>query len=273
MDLFTVAQSNGSGLAARMAAVAASLPPSDRPSLERFADRVRDDGRMSINMRQGVLLTFLLSAKHQNIYEWAEGRATRSTTKTAQEIIRERLGTFYELRIAFDSFFVRGAELRYGALNIGGVGASRYGSYCSVVKDIGAPKFQVAYLRADSLKTYMLPGPRVDGPAVEQDAAPHRERHCLAGIKHAAEVVKRLDAAWPEVLCNNDDYVEAIFVGDLAPDDIECVRMTKADHEDLYDLAFEDFRTKLRPADHLEIDTFIMTLDELAKRGIRLEVV
>jgi len=49
--------------------------------------------------------------------------------------------------------------------------------------------------------------------------------------------------------------------------------MTKADHEDLYDLAFEDFRTKLRPADHLEIDTFIMTLDELAKRGIRLEVV
>ncbi len=211
-------------------------------------------------------------AKHQNIYEWAEGRAARST-KTAQEIIRERLGTYYERRMAFDGFFARGTELRYGALNVGGAGASRYGSYCSVVKDIGAPRFQLAYLRADSLSTYMLHGPTVDSAAVERDAAPHEARHHLAAVKHVADVVSRPDAAWPAILCNNDDYVEAIFVGELAADDIECVRMTKADHEALYDLAFEDFRTKLGKADHLEIDTFVVILDELTKRGIRLEVV
>jgi hypothetical protein len=264
MDLFVVAQNNGPDLAVRLGAVTGALPDRDRLPLERFAERVRDGGRISINMRQSVLLSFLVSSKHQNMYEWVAARATRST-KSPQEILREQLGGFYERRTTFDQFFVDGDKLRYGALNIGGAGASRYGTYCSVVKDLATQTFQVAYLRGDSLKTYMLPGPSVDGPAIERD--------CVAALKHASDVVGAPDAAWPAILCNNDEYVEAIFTGDLTADHIECVRMTKADHEALYDFAFEDFHTKLSKADKLEVDNFVMILDELSKRGIRLELV
>jgi len=272
MDLFAIARNNGPRLVADLNAATGALSTADRPALERFAKRVEDEGRISINMRQGVLLSFLVSGRHQNIYEWAAARSARST-KAAPDIMREQLGPYYERRTVFDGFFARGDELRYGALNIGGAGATRYGSYCSVVKDATARALEVAYLRADSLRTYMVPGPAVDGAAVEADAASHPARHCLAARKHAGAVVRTADAAWPALLCNDDDYVEAIFHGDLAADAIECVRMTGADHEALYEFAFEEFSIRLSKAERLEIDTFVMIIDALDHRGIRLEVV
>lgn len=272
MDLFDAAQKNAPTLDARLSALNNSLSAADRSTLQRFTERIRHDGRISINMRLGVLLSFLVSSKHQNIYEWAAARAACSTM-SAEQIIREQLGAYYERRTVFDGFFVDGGKMRYGALNIGGAGASRYGSWCSVIKDVATRTFPVAYLRGDSLKTYMLPGPSVDGPAVERDTAPHTQRHCLAAIKHAAETLTTANAKWPEMLCNNDEIIEAIFLGDLTADHVESVRITKAEHDVLYEFAFEDFRAKLGRGDKLEIDTFILVRDELAKRGIPLEVV
>lgn len=273
MDLFIVAKANGQDLHARMQAVSSSLSLSERTSLKRFADRVRKDGHISINMRQSVLLSFLVSSAHQNIYEWAAARAVRST-KTQEEIMRQQLGTYYEKRTAFDGFFTDGDKLRYGALNVGGAGASHYGDFCTVVKSASAEhKFRVAYLRGDSLKTYMLPASRVDGTAVERDAAPHSHRHCIATIKHARDVVGTAETDWPTILCNSEDFIEAIFAGEFVANDIECVRMIRADHEALYEFAFEDFQTKLNKSEKIEIDNFILILDELVRCGIRLEVV
>ncbi len=273
MDLFAVAKLNGPDLEARLSVVRGALSAGEQASLDSFGRCVRDDGRIALNMRPSVLLSFLISAQHQNIYEWAAARAARST-KTSQQIIREQLGAFYERRVTFDGFFVQGTRFRYGALNIGGAGASYYGSYCSIIKpDAPDQKLDVAYLRADSLKTYMLPGPSVDAPAIQRDAAPHAARHCLASIKHVHEVTATAESAWPRLLCNDHDFVEAIFRGDLTTDDLECVRMAKADYEMLYEFAFEEFRVKLGKADRMEIDNFVLILEQLDRRGIRLEVV
>lgn len=129
VDLFATARTNDRDLLARMATITGALSNNDRDAANRFAARVGHEGRISINMRPSVLLSFLVSSRHQNIYEWAAARAFRSS-KTAPEIMREQLGPYYERRMAFDGFFLGGDKLRYGALNIGGLGASHYGSYC-----------------------------------------------------------------------------------------------------------------------------------------------
>lgn len=66
MDIFAVARNNAPRLDAQLMAMTTRLPAADRSALEGFAKRVEDEGLISINMRQSVLLSFLVSGQHQS---------------------------------------------------------------------------------------------------------------------------------------------------------------------------------------------------------------
>lgn len=278
MDLFTTAAENGARLDERAAALCASLDPSARACFASLSGRVERDGRIGINMRQSVLLSFLRSSTYQNIYEWVRGRARRSPL-SEDAILRERLGAFYERRVAFDRAFEGGDRFRYGALNIGGAGATAYGSYCAVVAD-EAPRarLRAAYLPSDSLATYIVPladgaGVAVNTGALQADVAPHSHRQKLAALKLHGAARACDEGRWPKLLCSATDYVEALFVGDLAPGDLECVRIARSDYDLYFTYAFEDFRARLGEADRVLVEGFASVLDELEARGVALEVV
>jgi hypothetical protein len=74
-------------------------------------------------------------------------------------------------------------------------------------------------------------------------------------------------------LCSGDDFVEAIFVGETTPADLEAVRMLKSDYDLFFHYAFEEFRERLSEVDRFRIDDFVMMLNHLEKWGIPLEVV
>jgi hypothetical protein len=271
MDLFAVATGNAASLDLRIEALNSTAAAARRATLDRFARRVADEGRISLNMRLSTLLAFLITAgRHENMYEWVAARARRSTL-TEDEILHARLGAFYERRRAFDDHFTNGKSFRYGALNMGGSGATNYGDCCAVV---GAPPvaWELAFLRSDSLLTYLKPGLSVDEDLLAADAAPHSHRHQLALLKHEADVESLPDARWPDMLCCNDDYVEAIFVGELLPSALACVRMPRISYDLYFDLAFEDFRTRLDDANRTVVENFVMVLDALKARLIPLEV-
>ena len=106
-------------------------------------------------------------------------------------------------------------------MNIGGIGAASYGQYCTVLADrlfTGCP--DVAYLRSDSLNTYLRPGPLVDEVAPGCDAAPHTHRHMLAAVKHGTQPCEMNENQWPALLCGRSDYIEAVFIGDATPSDL-----------------------------------------------------
>lgn len=273
MDLFAVAADNAGSLERQFDSLKSNLTPTKANSLTRFAERVKQDGRISINMRQMVLISFLTFGKHQNIYEWAQSRAEKST-KSVEEILREKLEEFYERRVAFDRHFEQRERFRYGALNIGGMGTTDFGEFCSVLADhVSSGRREVAYLRSDSLKTYLLPGPTVDEAAIRRDVAPHTHRQHLAAVKHASEIPVLSEDQWLSLLCSNVDFVEAIFAGDITLGDLEAVRMAKSDHNLFFHYAFEEFREKLGDADRFRVDGFVMILQHLEQRGIPLEVV
>jgi len=273
VNLFNIAKTNGPRLKAEAEHVRAPLGPVERDCLDRFTARVGSDGRIAINMRVDVLLELVTASKYQNMYEWARERAQWSP-KSADEIIQERLGSYHQPRIAFESKFEDGERFRYGALNIGGAGATHYGDFCVIVDDaLPTSGMPVVYLRGDSLKSYVGPTASVDLAALERDAAPHSHRQYLAVLKHGTDMCRVPDDGWARLVCSADDYIEAIFVGDLTPATIERVRIAKSDYDLYFEFAFMDFRAKLNAGERILMNTFARLISELNTRGIMLEVV
>src|SRR5690242_7757276 len=147
MDLFAVAAGNANRLEERVRALAQGMVAADRDRLERFMACVERDGRISINMRQSVLLAFLTNSTYRNTYQLAHARSAR-TGRDIDEVLEKQLGDFYERRRAFDQLFKDGERFHYGALNMGGPGATHYGDSCAVIKTDTTERLEVAYLRA-----------------------------------------------------------------------------------------------------------------------------
>lgn len=272
MNLFTVAAANAASLEQRFHNIKSTLPSKELDELNRFIEWVERERHVAINMRQTVLLSFLTLGNYQNIYEWARSHSSISLLPI-DHILREALKAFYERRLVFDAYFEHGKEFRYGVLITSGSGATDYGNYCSVLKEQVFTHIELAYLRADSLATYMLTGPTVDATAVQEDAALHSHSHFLAGIKHFGTVPHVPESSWPSLLCSSEDFIEAIFTGRIGVDDLEEIRMLKSDYDLFFHYAFEDFREKLDEADRCLVEGFAFILKLLKQHGIRLELI
>jgi hypothetical protein len=270
-DLFDAAQSNAGLLHEQFKALCDSRS-SDKPRLQAFAEHVENEGRIAINMRMSVLGSFLSVGRHVNVYEWAAFHVTYSS-RSREEFLREKLDKFYEQRIAFD-VCLGGERLRYGALNSGGIGASNYGEFCVVFQDSFVAKAgDLAYLRADSLKTYLLPGVVVDENGLSRDVAPHSHRQYLAALKHASEACALPADRWPALLCSSHEYMEVLFVESPSPADVEVIRLSHLDHEGYFYFAFEEARGKLSEVERHLVDDFKLILQLLRKHALTLEVV
>lgn len=273
MNLFAIAAGNAEALEKALDELLASSTAEEASRLSRFAERIQRAGRIAVNMEQSVLSSFLTFAVHQNIYEWADETSVVSGAPR-DEILKQKLKGYYRRRTTFDQSFEDGERFRYGALNIGGAGAPKYGEFCVVLQNrVSAERSEVAYLRADSLKTYMRRGPVLDEEALRRDAAPHERRQCLAVVKHAEEVKTHPEDRWPSVLCSESEFVEAIFTGPLVANDVEVIRMPKQVHDFRYHYAFEEFRRKLGKADRVLCKNFRNVRKLIHQQGISLEVV
>jgi hypothetical protein len=272
LDLFQIANDNSPSLENRFSVLTSSASPEGRISMERFAELVRREGRVTINMRPMALISFLSLGSHQNTYEWAQSRAEESG-RPAEEIVRERLGGFYERRTTFDRSFLNGEELRYGALNAGGVGTTVYGDYCTVLRgELFEGAQIVAYLKSDSLKTYMKPDGTINEDLLHEESASHSHRDLFAVLKHALELPSGHEERWPTLLCSDFDFIEAIFSAKLLPSGIEAVRLKMSQYKELFEFGFENFRVKLTDERRTLVEAFVLIKKILRKKGIPLEV-
>ena len=245
----------------------------DKACIQEFATAVERNGRIGINMRPTVVLNFLISGTHLNVHEWADEIALRSR-KDKQTILREKLGPFYENRIAFDLYFEGGEQFRYGALNIGGVGTEYYGEYCVILQHASiCATHEIGYLMGDSLSSYVIAGPRVNESKLRQECAPDSHKHCLATIKHSSKIESLAPDAWSSMLCSTVNYIEAIVRGELRPDGVEAVRISKADYDLYWEYAFNEFTGRLTEVDRYRVDTFASIVEHLNSWRIRLQEV
>ncbi len=230
--------------------------------------------RLSVNLRQIVLLRFLaLEGEYRNIYEWADDLARRSG-QPRDELLRQKLRTHYDRRIAFDGFLDDGELFRYGALNLGGLGASHFGPYCLVFRETFAVGLtELSYLLADSLATYLLPDGDVDEDSLRRDACPHSHRQLLAALKYGIEATRLAEGLWPGLVCSENGFIEAIFLGNPAPGDLQTVRMEQLDYDLYSSLLVDAALDRLGGSDRYLVEEFDTVLRLLEKHSIALEMV
>ena len=273
MDLFDLAVKNAPSLKERFEELIKLGRPDQPKALKEFALTIASSGRICVNMKQMTLIEFLTFGKYMNIYEWAANRAHLSGRQVT-EVIQAKLGRYYEKRLAFDGFFDNSSGFHCGALSVGGLGATWYGDHCAVFNDsVSAGRRDVAYLRSDSVDTYLTEDLDLDKAAIAHDVAPHTHRQFLAAIKHSEQVLAHPTQKWPQLLCNDTEFVEVIFAGDAEASDLEKIRMARSDYEAYFDYGFEDLRGALSDADRYRVSGFVMMLRLLEDRKIPLELV
>lgn len=273
LDLFAIARSNANAVQEAFYSAIAGCSPDQATLLREFASWVKEESLVSINVRLFIVVELLSGGRYQNTHEWAQEQC-RLSGRAADDILRERLDKFYEKRMAFDHAFRDGERFRYGALNAGGTGLpDEYAPYCAVLsRTFCASLKDVAYLPGDSLKICFNAGGSLDRRAVERYPAPHSYRHMLAANERAKEVPTTERREWHKLVTSPNRFFEVIFLGEITLPSIDSVRMSRAEHDRMWDMAFASFGRKLTDEERAHVHDFVQLRRAVADKRVRLEV-
>ena len=266
-NIFDLARTNGPKLKQLGESLIGSMPAPDALRCRKFVAVVERVSRIGINLRPSVLQEVVNGQPYQNTHSWAL-ELSRLSGRSETEILVERLGTFYEARVRFEGLFAASDSFIYGTLNVGGVGASKYGQFCAILRTDAVEEMQLAYLRRDSL---LYADPSVVRFA--SDLASPDARVWLILLKHTDALLRSAESAWHALVCNSSDYVEAIFIADIRAESLEEVRVETAVFSELSELAFADFTRKLTEGERSMAQDFISILRAARKGLFRLKEV
>jgi hypothetical protein len=175
----------------------------------RLVSRIRNEARFSVNCKPASLVRILEGEDWLNAFEFAEREATRRGV-TPDEALREKLGEFYERRLAFEDRAGAGRHFYYGALNAGGMGAPGYGRLCVVFGPCGGRDDEVVWLSHDSLKGAWFAEGRadLDWNILSRAVADNESVQVLAAVKCFDLRLAVEDSLAP--LCGDNDFVEGL---------------------------------------------------------------
>jgi len=268
MDLFAIAVNNDASLAKRYEAAMGGSP--NQKHLAQFSNVILTKGRISINARLWVLSTFLSGGEFHNMLKYCQELATLSA-KPLDEILRHKLGAYYEKRIKFDKHFTGASEWHYGALNIGGMGASNYGPFCIVFgPELNTSKQTILYLKEDSLNAYSDDDGTVRIVELSEDISTDAAKHYLATLKLTRAIETSEPAEWAELLCSNNDYIEVVISTQITTSHIEELRVSEEEWHSLFDLAFEDMKRKLTNGERALAHDFVQVLANVRKHNVAI---
>ncbi|MFN0167228.1 MAG: hypothetical protein ACKV22_12435 [Bryobacteraceae bacterium] len=218
-------------------------------------------------MKARALAEFFRLGVLKTIYQICSEESARTGT-APEQVLQKKLGSWYDRRITFDTYFEGGQEFRYATLWLSGPGCQKYGAFCIVLQNLVLGR---AYVRKDSLAAYFSTAGNCDFKTLSDDLATEPHRHHLAAVKHATDLPDD-DRAWDRHLCNKSEYIEAILAGDPGADSVGAVMTTPAALERYHDLAFRGLTADLSVEERAELTDVSMIEERLRTRKIRLEV-
>lgn len=284
IDLFELADANKERLESEYQIIKEKSDGNKSDLLESFGSRVKNEWTLSINMPDRALSEVLDSGKYMNVYELKDNQAEQlmkvgklddSNAKSAkEEAVRKHLKNFYEGRKIFDSSISKGEKARYASLNIGGLGTTRYGRYCIIIKREKAEKYKrLAFIKEDSAVNYVDNGCLLLDK-LTRDVANKECVDILAALKHENALENVPSDNWDRLVCNDSDNIEAVTLDDILRAHIKCVRIDKTSYNQIY----KDSLVKIFNSELTEVEQYRLTLvkkifKELEKRGIELEII
>ena len=274
MDLFELAVENSETLYTEYQELAHQSGTGNLSAvLKGFVERVKSAARLSFNMRQSTINGMMSSGKHKNMHELAAEERAKDPTKDREQILRERLKSYYEARMVFDHTFDDGEQFRYSALNIGGLGATHFGEYCVVLKqEFLETCSYLAFIRGDSLKGYVT-GSTVDVDLLRKDVADRPHVHFLAALKHQGELQIQPSERWAVMMCGAGTYIEAVTKQAILVSVVNSVRISRRNHRQRFAELYNAYTGELTEAAQRRVDKFRELLQYLKRYGIELEII
>jgi len=199
------------------------------PDAAKVADDIRRRQASSVNMKPSALRAFLRGEPCRNVFEWAEQEASHSG-RDVDDLLRQELKGYYDRRLDFETRAGGGEHFHYCALNMGGMGAPRYGRYCVVdrrtVEDTAPDPVWVA---EDSLtgSRFRDASGALLWDRLAEWVAPCRLAPELVALKLAGEPVE--ESPLQDRVCSDADYVEGLSVKPLAAADVSEIRSEEDD--------------------------------------------
>jgi len=279
MNIFDMANQSSDGLKERYNSLRTRYEHQNNLELlDEFTKLVENKWTISINMRQRVINSFLISGRYKNVHELkkegVEELEKYNIQVSIEEGLKRHLKSFYKSRVTFDLAFENGEKFKYGALNIGGLGPTKYGEYCVVLERKQVEKYlSLIFIKEDSSK-YVDVNDTVNIKRLNQDIANRKCVHFLAALKHEKGIKSTFADKWSSMVCCSDDYIEAITADDILNTHIDMVRTSKENFNSYYlDLLYKDFVSELSDFEKYRLAAFKNMQELLNKQGIRLEVI
>jgi hypothetical protein len=222
--------------------------------------------RVSVNMKPATLARFLDGEPRRNIFEVAAEESAR-TEQTLEEVLRGRLKEWYARRVEFEARAGAGRHFHYGALNVGGMGAPRYGRLCVIDKrPIGTDAPDPVWIAQDSLRGpwFEKAGQPLDWDALRSAVAPCELVSDLVVVK--LETLGPSSAALDARICNDEDYLEALSLSPLEVQHVEEIRSESED--DLQERARRALLRDARLDEQLDLALQDRIRTKAAARGI-----
>jgi len=277
MSIFDMADQNSDSLKERYNSLRKKYEHQNNLDiLDEFTRLIENKWTVSINMRQRMINSFLISGRYKNVHELKKEGAEELEKYNIQVSVEEgkerHLKSFYKSRMVFDLTFENGKEFKYSALNIGWLGAEKYGEYCIVLKREQVEKYSsLAFIKKDSLK--YVDDDFVNIERLGQDIANRECVHFLTTLKHGEDIKSASVDKWSSIVCHSDDYIESITTDDILNTHIDMVRTSRENFNSYYfDLLYKDFVSELSDFEKYRLAAFRNMQELLNKQGIRLKV-
>jgi hypothetical protein len=277
MDIFCMGDQNSGNLRERYESLRRKYESQGNASiLDSFTEFVEEKWTVSVNMDLLAIYDLLISGKYKNVYE-VKGELAQELRRheglgvSLESALKGHLKSYYRPTTAFDRAFKNGEKFRYGALNIGGLGAYKYGEFCVVFGKKQVREYSaLVFIKQDSLK--YVNSNVLDIEQLLQDTANKECIHLLVALKHEGYIESTPDHRWPSMVCCSEDYVEAITTDDILDIHIGTVRTSKKFIKPYFDNLFRFYASE--PLDDFtkyELSLFRYMLRFLDERGIELE--
>lgn len=285
LNLFELAEKNSAYLKQEYQLLKENCDENKSGLLDDFAKKVQTEWKLSINMKDRELGGFLDTGEYISIRELKEKQADELINLDAMDIsekeseleesLRKHLKKHYQLRKIFDSAFVSGEKYKYTALNIGGIGIIRYGSYCVIIDGEQAHNYKtMAFIKEDSADNY-VESQKLTIDKLAREISDKNHMPLLAALKHEDEVETHAPGDWAGMICNNDSYIEAVTEDDIRSDHIKSVRIERGYFNSIYrDSLMKEFkREPMSDVEKYRLAVVKRIFTELEKRGIELELI
>jgi len=278
LDLFEVANQNAKRIENNYKEIKKKYCVKDETTLEEFAGFVKKNWALSINLKQSEINGFLISGIYQNMYQVIEDdlkklSLERGINISKEEVAKNRMGIFYEPRKIFENQFEDGERFIYAALNTGGIGLKKHGAeFCLIVHQKEVKKMSsCAFLKKES--TLYVHNGSLNIEQLKNDTASRKTIHLLTAIKNEKELPDTAAKNWPELVCNEKNYIEAITTDDISIEHINTVRISKKSEDIYFDYLYKGCISQLDKFEKDYLGDFRDMLKLLEKNGINKEII